>query len=147
MIFRRAQTEDLCQLSILEINTFASDIFSEKLILELLTQDDAYVCIAENEGQIVGAAYMLWEQQAKRGRLFSMGVHPDFQGQKIGSRLISAGEREAISRSIKNIFLEVRQDNLSAIRFYKKHSFREESIIPEFYEDATSAIKMTKSLS
>ncbi|MCM3786099.1 GNAT family N-acetyltransferase [Neobacillus mesonae] len=63
-----------------------------------------------------------------------IAVHPDYQKQGIGSRLIEAVKELASKQNIKKLRLRVLSHNKAAISFYEKCGFVEEGrLMSEFY--------------
>ena len=58
-------------------------------------------------------------------------VDENYRKIKIGTKLIEEIQKE----NVKNITLEVRKSNETAINFYKKNGFRIETIRKNYYED------------
>ena len=65
--------------------------------------------------------------------LLDIAVEPDMQRQGIGSRLMQFMVDECVSRGIKEIFLEVRATNQSAVALYKKFGFEHISVRKNYY--------------
>ena len=64
--------------------------------------------------------------QGKRGTLIAnVAVHPDFRGQGIGRTLTAAGLEMARKRGVPAAWLQVRDDNPSAIHIYATLGFKE----------------------
>lgn len=70
-----------------------------------------------------------------------LAVHPDFQGHGVGHALLEACIRVAKERKMTSIRLEVRRDNLAAIRLYEAHGFTKED-----GSGATDRLYMLKTL-
>ena len=49
-------------------------------------------------------------------------------------------------QNIKKIGLEVRTNNINAIKFYKKHGFKKISTIKSFYQNGEDAYLMEKNI-
>ncbi|QTM98928.1 GNAT family N-acetyltransferase [Sediminibacillus dalangtanensis] len=63
-----------------------------------------------------------------------IGVHPDFQGQKVGSTLLRFVEKEAKKQGIHKLCLRVLATNLSAIHFYERNGYVEQGrLVDEFF--------------
>jgi len=60
---------------------------------------------------------------ASEARIFSVAVHPDYQGQGLGSSLTSAGMAYLRGQGATKVRLEVRPSNAAAIRVYMKLGF------------------------
>ena len=64
------------------------------------------------------------KEAASEARIFSIAVHPDFQGRHIGTGLLKAGLDYLGSRGAKRVRLEVRPENIPAINIYEKAGFK-----------------------
>ena len=79
--------------------------------------------------------------------LLDIAVEPDMQGRGIGSRLMQFMVDECVSRGVKEIFLEVRATNQSAVALYKKFGFEQISVRKNYYSSpACDGYVMRKTL-
>ncbi|NMC05246.1 MAG: GNAT family N-acetyltransferase [Candidatus Lokiarchaeota archaeon] len=78
----------------------------------------------------------------KKGHLVSIAVLKEFQGKKIGERLLIEGMKQAKNYGVDLYVLEVRISNTGAISLYKKLKFIIEKTIPEYYRDGEDAYYM-----
>lgn len=53
-----------------------------------------------------------------------LAVHPDFQGQGLGSLLLSSLLKDALDRKLERATLEVKETNQVALSLYKKFGFK-----------------------
>jgi ribosomal protein S18 acetylase RimI-like enzyme len=143
---RLASQHDLEALVRLEAAAFRTDRFSRDQLDYLLTRSRATVFILEHEGSVAGAAYLLWRRPLRHGRLYNIAIAPVFQGRGYGARLIRECEIEAARRGCERLVLEVRTDNGAAVGFYEKHGYKIAAILPDYYEDGTPGLKMSKNL-
>lgn len=143
---RLANNRDLDSLVSLENEVFRLDRFSRENIEYLVSEAHATVLIMELDNQVVGAAYLLWRNNLRLGRLYNIAISPKIQGKGLGTRLLKACELEAAWRYCDTFSLEVRSDNEKAIAFYKKHGFKIDGNLPDYYEDGAPGFKMTKPL-
>jgi ribosomal protein S18 acetylase RimI-like enzyme len=91
-------------------------------------EKDAVQFVALDGERVVGWAdiFPAWAHAvAHRGHV-GMGVHPDYRGRSIGTRLLSACLAKATAQGLTRIELEVRADNAHAIHLYRKLGFTEE---------------------
>jgi ribosomal protein S18 acetylase RimI-like enzyme len=89
---------------------------------------DAVQFVALDGDRVVGWADVFpdWAHAvAHRGHV-GMGVHPDYRGRSLGTRLLSACLTKAAAQGMTRIELEVRADNDVAIGLYRKLGFTEE---------------------
>lgn len=64
----------------------------------------------------------------------AIGVHPDFQGKGIGSKLLQFLDEEGRKHGIRKICLRVLSTNITAISFYKKNGYLEQGVLKgEFF--------------
>ncbi|MFH2056499.1 MAG: N-acetyltransferase [bacterium] len=146
MRIRPARAADLPQLIRLEQSTFPEDCFNPAQIKYLLTRARGVVLVAEQEKRLVGAAYLLWRQGGRTGRLYSIAVSEAVRGQGVAPQLLKRGEQEVQRHGCTKLSLEVRADNERAIAFYRKHGYREIARLPDYYELGSDGVKMLREL-
>ncbi|MGB9720796.1 MAG: ribosomal protein S18-alanine N-acetyltransferase [bacterium] len=100
--------------------------------------------VADNEGLILG--YGIADCAAMELHITNIAVHPEYQHQGIGKRLITEIEKIGIERDCVNAFLEVRVTNKIAIDFYKNFGYQILYIRSNYYLDGTDAYVMTREL-
>ncbi len=144
---RLAAKRDLKALVSLEQIAFQKDRFSPRRIKYLLTKARSTMLVLEQNGAIIGAAYLLWHKTHKIGRIYNIVIMPELQGKGYGAKLLERCERECKRRKCRYISLEVRTDNKPAIAFYKKHGFEITRKLPDYYDDGSVGYKMRKELS
>ncbi|MFH7041790.1 N-acetyltransferase family protein [Paucibacter sp. JuS9] len=92
---------------------------------------DVHIIARDEQQRVLGWAQVQRGQGAAvahRGDL-GMGVHPDWRGQGLGKRLLSACVGTAGAKGINSIELEVRCDNRSALNLYRSLGFTMESVV------------------
>lgn len=92
--------------------------------------NDAVQFVAVDGARVVGWADVFphWADAiAHCGRL-GMGVHPDYRRRGLGEALMRACLVKAKAKGITRVELEVRADNLPAIRLYEKVGFVREAL-------------------
>lgn len=143
---RPARLEDLDRLVQIENRSFTTDRFSRRTFRYLLTRANAVTLVAEAGGRIIGYAMVLFHRGTFLARLYSLAVDPACRSLGVGSKLIEAAERLALAHDCVTLRLEVRQDNLSAIRLYQQHGYKPQETVPDYYEDHMNALRMEKFL-
>ncbi len=138
------RNDDLQALVNLELIAFDKDRFSPRRIKYLLTKARSTILVLEKHKEIIGAAYLLWRKNRRSGRIYNIVITPNFQGKGYGAKLLVQCELECQRRKWRYISLEVRVDNKSAIKFYKKHGFEIIDKLPNYYEDGTAGWRMKK---
>ena len=84
---------------------------------EVLRSDVNSCALAADESQLVG--FLVWQDTDFEAEVLQIAVLPNYQGQKIATALFDFLPAD------KEIFLEVRESNRSALLFYKKEKFEE----------------------
>lgn len=79
-------------------------------------------------------------------RIMMFAVDPMFRSRGLGRTLINAFRNKALIDGIRIITLEVRETNERAIRFYRKNGFMPSELLPGFYNDGGTAVKMLSSV-
>ena len=78
------------------------------------------------------------------GTICQIAIHPEYQGQNLGSRLFEEVLKDAKAKKIRTLTLEVRASNTKAINFYKKFGFKIALIKDAYYSNGEDAIYMIK---
>jgi ribosomal-protein-alanine N-acetyltransferase len=121
--YGKLKPADAARCAELESQLFeGDDPWPERAFLAELKAKHIHYVAARTEGKLIGYAGI-----ARLGRvrpfeyeIHTIGVDPDYQGRGIGRRLVSQ-ILELASGSV--VFLEVRTDNVPAIRLYESFGF------------------------
>ena len=81
--------------------------------------------------QVRGRVFVQWNSADRRyadgvsrAYLYALRVHPQWQGQGVGSRLIAAAEAELRARQFSVATMAVGQDNEAAFRLYQRLGYK-----------------------
>jgi ribosomal protein S18 acetylase RimI-like enzyme len=130
-----------------EIISFQENKSYDKKILLGSIANNFHLClIAKNsKSQIVGFCTMLFltrdEKKTKDGisieegylDLFTIETHEEFRNLGVGSMMIRFIVNFAMANTLKNIFLEVRENNYPAIKMYEKFGFKPQRVRRNYY--------------
>jgi [ribosomal protein S18]-alanine N-acetyltransferase len=142
---RRANVDDLAMLVQLE-EYFPTDRLSRASFWRLLRHGHASVWVVEQDNVLVGNAVMLYRRGTSLARLYSLVVHPEYQRRGIARALLAMAESEAGGRGCRVMQLEVRPDNVAAIRLYLTDGYTMTGTAGKYYEDGSDALRMRKRL-
>lgn len=96
--------------------------------------DLGHILVLRKEGDIVAMVNLLYTVSTALGGLVAvledMIVHPDQRGTGAGSLLLQAAIEFAKGEGCRRITLLTDHDNSGAIRFYRRHGFRQSSMVP-----------------
>jgi ribosomal-protein-alanine acetyltransferase len=143
---RKARPSDADELARLEDSIFASDRVSRARFAVLTRRPSASVLVACEARDIVGYAILLTRRGVPSARLYSIAVAPEAAGRGVGRRLLAEIEAAAGGRRARRVHLEVRADNLKAIRFYERAGFALVGRRPDYYADGMAALLYSRDL-
>ncbi len=144
---RRAELSDLDDLVALEDATFDSDRMSRAQYRRHLDSASASVLVASaNHRRFLGTAVVFYRKGSRVARLYSLASRPEARGKGVGSALLATVEQAARLRGCRELRLEVRIDNATAVRLYERLGYRCLGRIARFYEDGTDAWRYGKRL-
>ena len=130
---RIAKSSDLDDIYELDVQTFAMPWSKEALSYDILENDNAFVIVAEYEGEFAGYAD-IWTV-LDEADLNSIAVSKDFRRKGIGDAIMFAMTETLSANGVESINLEVRVSNMPAIKLYKKYGFKECGVRPGYYLD------------
>lgn len=130
---RIAKSSDLDDIYELDVQTFAMPWSKEALSYDILENDNAFVIVAEYEGEFAGYAD-IWTV-LDEADLNSIAVRVDFRRKGIGDAIMLAMIEMLSTSGVATINLEVRVSNMPTIKLYKKYGFNECGVRPGYYLD------------
>jgi ribosomal protein S18 acetylase RimI-like enzyme len=143
---RDAALTDLEGLVALETRTFASDRLSRRSLRRLIGSASARLRVADGRGTIAGYYLVFFRKGAAVARLYSIAVAEASRGTGLGRRLLADAEAVATRAGQRLLRLEVREENLSAIRLYERRGYRRIGRYPRYYADGVDALRYEKAL-
>ena len=146
VLIRRVGLNRADDLLALEAACFSTDRTTRRNLRNLLRSPSAYCASAYRRGELIGSMVILFRSNSTSARVHLLGVSAAERGQGIGRRMMDRAEREARKRGCNRMRLEVRMDNLPAIRFYEHLGFIDTSVLPGYYDDGSHAFVMRKEL-
>ena len=144
---RAGQPSDLNRLEAIENEAFTSDRLSRRSLRYFLRASSTDVLVAHRADIIVGYAMIGFRARSRLGRIFSLAVDAGHTRLGVGRAMLDACEVCARRRICDAIRLEVRADNLTAIRLYESVAYRAFATEPDYYEDGCAARRFEKTLS
>ena len=97
-----------------------------------------WALIAEfaNDEILYPCGFALARAVGEEGELLSMGVIPEFRRRGVASSIMKALARQALRRGVREIFLEVGVDNISAKHLYRMSGYVEVGRRENYYRRA-----------
>ena len=141
---RQAVRSDLDSIQEIETICFGADSFSRKQFLYLITQAKGIFYVVTDKGKVIAYSSLISNARTHNLRIYSIAVHPDARGRKLGQLLMEKAIGFARSYQLKKITLEVNVTNGTAIGLYLKNGFEHIRIINNYYADGSNAYYMHK---
>jgi ribosomal protein S18 acetylase RimI-like enzyme len=96
-------------------------------IARKLTVQRELFLVGEVEGRVVASVMAGYD--GHRGWINYLAVHPDFQRQRIGSKLMEVAQSHLLALGCPKINLQVRAANASAVRFYSSIGYAQDEVV------------------
>lgn len=106
--------------------------WSADAFAELLSGAGVFLWQARDEGHLSG--FVLAQIVADEAEILTIAVAEPFRGRRIGARLMEQVVVGALAQGAVSLFLEVAEDNLSAISLYSRMGFCEVGRRPAYYQ-------------
>ena len=116
------------QIFNLEKEIFKNSAFSKSYLNTLIKGDNSFVYVYLIDGKVCG--YLIVLDSIDVYEILAIATIEEYRNKGIAQELLA-------KIRIKNIFLEVRESNQTAINFYKKNKFKEISIRKNYYSKPT----------
>lgn len=141
---RPATRADLTALVALENSSFDTDRLARRNFQYMLSKANSALLVARVGNTIAGYILVLFHDGTSLARIYSIALDPAFRGQGIGDALVEAAEKVARDEDCAWMRLEVRPDNVPAIRLYERHGYRKFGLYEDYYEDHADALRYEK---
>ena len=116
------------QIFNLEKEIFKNSAFSIDYLKTLIKNNNSFIYIYLIDNQVCG--YLMVLDSIDVYEILAIATIEEYRNKGIAQELLA-------KIRIKNIFLEVRESNQTAINFYKKNKFKEISIRKNYYSKPT----------
>lgn len=142
---RRLRAEDALELvSIVGAAPGAAE-WSAESYEKLSRSGECLSFVHESEGQITG--FILGRRFGEEGEVLNLAVRPEKRKKGIGGSLLQTALEELCKDGVRRIYLEVRESNTQARRFYQSRGFVLTSARPNYYRKPDeAALLMEKKL-
>ena len=140
---RVASQGDLESIYLIEDESFAKP-YPHDLIAKLLRDcPDTFLVVGHSPGGIVG--YCVACEDGRSAHLISIGVLQEYRRRGVGTALIQ-GLLRNLNPRVNEMLLEVKSENMDAVRLYEKLGFKQVEVIDGYYQDGSTAVKMVLNL-
>ncbi len=130
---RPAKIFDIGRMHAIEKASFPTPWSFDALFTDVFINGNTLYVVAEYYKEIVGYGGM-WLIMDE-AHITNIAVKQDLRRLGIANRLLMFLEEAALRNGAKDMFLEVRTSNLSAIALYEKHGFKNINIRKKYYRN------------
>lgn len=138
---RQMRSADLVRVHEIELESFPSP-WSERMLAEELELGYSHCFVLESGQKVEG--YVFARAVANEFHVSNLAVSSAMRGQGLGSLLMSFMIKKARLLGCDIAYLEVRTNNLAAIRLYQKLGFSIIHLRSRYYEDGSDAYEMAR---
>jgi GNAT superfamily N-acetyltransferase len=96
---------------------------------EPLPLDDAMLLVAEAENEVAGA--LAWRPADGALQIIALATDPMWQRAGVGGYLVAEAEIVARRHNWKQVLVTITNDNLPALYFYQRRSYRMSAVTPD----------------
>ena len=140
---RRANIDDLPSILRIEKKSFDRDAWDRELFLDYLGQKSRSVFLVATAGrQVIG--YALAFHGRTRAEIHSVAIAPAQRRRGVALALLRRIVVLLLQRGFRKVSLNVRLENKSAIRLYRKLGFQRVRRVDGYYEDGAPAWRMQR---
>jgi len=148
LIINGASRDDLETLHTIEQQCFTGEAWSKRQIAMFLQARDSVTLAARENDEILGFVIGLVNQYdgMKIGHIVTIDVSPKHRRRGIGKTLLSSIEQEFKNAGVKVSYLEVREDNIAALRLYRRAGYSEFELLENYYSRGGHGLRLEKNL-
>jgi len=134
MIIREATIADLEQIMDLEHRCFVNDAWSQEVMASEITAPHTYYIVCLEDGKVVGYAGLSKLEASEQADIQTIATDPSVRGRGFGKAMMNLLTSKAKELGAKEIFLEVRADNVVAQKLYAMFGYRRIGIRKNYYQ-------------
>lgn len=148
IMVQRASIADLDTLYMIEQRCFTKEAWSKRQIATFLEASDAVNLAVRMNNEAVGFVIGLVNQydEMKIGHIVTIDVLPNYRRKGVGMTLLKSIEQEFKKAGVRVCYLEVREDNLVAMKLYRKAGYVEVELLENYYSRGGHGVRLEKTL-
>jgi ribosomal-protein-alanine acetyltransferase len=126
---------DVEHLVRIEKECFDEEAFSKQHVLNLVTSYNSITLVAKNKEKIIGfiIGTIYYERKELVGHVLTIDVSKGYRRKGIAMILLDKIEEMFRGQSVAACGLEVREDNIPAIRLYEKTGYTRIALLENYY--------------
>jgi len=124
---------DMAEVLATELSSFEY-AWTEDDFLRCLRQRNCIGMVAETDDRVIG--FMIYELHRSRLHILNFAVHPGYRRTGIGEQMLDKLVNKLSTHRRQRITLAVRERNLDAQMFFRRHDFKATRVLRRYYEDS-----------
>ncbi|MEM2739752.1 MAG: ribosomal protein S18-alanine N-acetyltransferase [Candidatus Bathyarchaeia archaeon] len=120
---------DLDSIEEIERISFGDESYPRNILRYLLKE--GRTLIVEWNDVIVG--YLSYVYLGSIASIVSVAIHPNYRGMGLGEALLREAIEDMKGLGVRKVLLEVKVDNMAAIKLYSRVGFKVDSILKGYY--------------
>jgi ribosomal-protein-alanine acetyltransferase len=133
-----ATTRQLDRLYEIEKECFQKEAFTKRQIAYLLSAYNSVSLVAKVNSEIIGfiISVVILERNALVGHILTLEVLPQHRRKGIAQQLLQEIDKILKEKGVKACRLEVRENNLAALKLYQKLGYLKVAKLKDYYGNA-----------
>jgi len=133
-----ASIRHLDKLYEIEMECFEREAFTKQQIAHLLTDYNSVSLVAKVNSEIIGfiIGIIYLERNSPTGHILTIDISPIYRRKGIAQKLLQEIEKIFKEKGVKACRLEVREDNIAALRLYQKFGYKKVAKLKNYYGNA-----------
>jgi len=133
-----ASIRHLDKLYEIEMGCFEREAFTKQQIAHLLTDYNSVSLVAKVNGEIIGfiIGTIYLERNSLTGHILTIDISPIHRRKGTAQKLLQEIEKIFTEKGVKACRLEVREDNIAALRLYQKFGYKKVAKLKNYYGNA-----------
>lgn len=141
---RDFELNDLDRVMEIENLTFKAPWKKEEMLYEINGNEFSHLGVIELDGRVVGF-YDFWIT-FDSATIAQIAVDPLFHRQGLASRMMEEIIKECQIKKVRNVTLEVRENNEKAVKMYAKFRFKTLLKKEKYYSNGDNALYMVREI-
>ncbi|MGM0480683.1 MAG: GNAT family N-acetyltransferase [Pseudomonadota bacterium] len=139
---RQAKLSDLDNLTALEQRTFDYSRINRRNFRRLIQSSSVCFWVITEAQNLITYAITLSRKNSHFWRIYSIAVDAQHRNRGLARAMLEHIITEAKKGQRQGLTLEVKADNIAAIRLYQQLDFETVDLLPDYYDDGTDGFKM-----
>jgi len=147
-VTREAKIDDLDRLYVIELECFDHEAITKTQLAYFLRSPRFVSLVVEVNSDIAGfiIGSVEYHENKVYGHVYSLDVSRRYRRMGVASKLLDEAEKIFAKNEAEVCFLEVRTDNVEALRLYKKQGYIITGTLKNYYSPGLNGFRFKKEL-